>query len=212
MNKESMTLTRALKELQLLPKRIERSILELRPLAITTKKTAPTGFQSVEEFTEKSKAGFQSAKALIVRQAALWAAVAQANAVTKVDIKGTKMTIAEAIKYRNEIVKQKKLLLNQLTRLNADAEQRMMLVNTEYKQRQDTLLQSTFGKATKVKEEDAKAVLAPFQEANEPILHDPLKVKDEIKLLQDEIDDIEKEIDLTLSEVNAMTTIEVVTQ
>ena len=186
--------------------------MELRPLAITTRKNPPTGFQTTEEFNEKSRAGLQSAKALIVRQAALWAAVAQANAVTQVDIKGLKMTIAEAIKYRNEIIKQKKLLLAQLKGVNSEAEQRMTIITAEFKQRQDNLLQTTFGKATKVKEEDANAVLAPFKEANEPILHDPIKVKDEIKVLQDEIDDIEKEIDLTLSEVNAVTTIEVIVQ
>ena len=54
-----------------------------------------------------------------------------------------------------------------------------------------------------------KAIVEPFVKRNEFHLVDPLNIENKIRELEKEVDDFELEVDAALSEINAITTIEI---
>lgn len=204
-----ITLTRALKERQVLPQRITDKIQELKPVAVVTSGKAPAGYTDKKEFIMEQKGKFQSAQDMITRYTKLEAAIAVANATTNVKIGKDKMTIAEAIKLRGDVQKLKHKMSNQLRLKFQSAKNDMKLAESMLQERLDNMLVQTFGKNAKVDAKDAKAVTDTFTAANKVELIDAIDVKKEIEKITNELDNLETEIDLSLSEINAKTTIDV---
>ena len=72
------------------------------------------------------------------------------------------------------------------------------------------ILEATFGKENvKVGKEDVESVRKPYMDANEFHLFDPLKVAEKVEAMEKEVGDFEMEVDAVLSEINAVTFIEV---
>jgi hypothetical protein len=73
-----------------------------------------------------------------------------------------------------------------------------------------SILEATFGKENvKAGKDDVESVRKPYMEANEFHLFDPLSVDSKIEALEKEIGDFEAEVDAVLSEINAITIIEI---
>lgn len=204
-----MSITRALAELKLLDKRIQKEINATTNIGMTIGGKPMTGFSSVKEFEDKVKSNYQSVKDLIARRQKIKNAIVKSNAETFVTIAGNEMTVAEAIEYKSSI-DYKKHLLNKLEddyrRITVKYEQE----SENVKIRLDKFLESSFGKEFDKKKDEAERIKESsdgFMRLNEPKLVDPLDIKKQIEELSKHIDEFESEVDFTLSESNTITKI-----
>jgi hypothetical protein len=119
------------------------------------------------------------------------------------------MTIADAITFKTNVAL-KKALLQRMKGIYTNSLAAMNKNNDLVEKNVQVLLEATFGKENvKVTATDMDAVRKPFMESNEFHLFDPLKIAEKIELLEKEIGDFEAEVDAVLSEINAITFIEV---
>lgn len=204
-----MTIHRALSELKLIDSKIEKQISELLPTGTYQKNKLIIGYIKEEDFTNSATSKFQSVTDLINRKSAIKSAIVQANGATKLKLGGKEMTIADAINFKSAI-KFKKQLIDRLKNVRNASIADMNNNNAIVEQNVQKLLEYTFGKENvKVDPKDMEAVRKPYIEANEFHLFDPLKVNEKIEAMEKEVGDFEMEVDAALSEINAVTFIEV---
>jgi len=203
-----MTITRALVELKTLNKRIMNVIELLNPVAVVTGKNTPRGFSTRDEYDKDVKAKYESVNALINRQKQIKSGIIKANASTSVEVAGIKMTIAEAIERKSSIVLEK-ALLQHLSEKYASNLRVHEQADSKCNEQLQRLLEVNFGKDSKAKSDEIDAISKPYLENNAPKLIDPLDIKKKIEELEDSITKFESEVDVTLSEANAQTEIEV---
>jgi len=209
MKKETLTLTRALVELKMLGKRISANVEKFDPVVIQRGGKLPEGVKSTDEFAKSAKANFQSVQDLMVRRGKIKSALVNANAVTKIEINGVEMTIAEAIERKSSICQEKELL-EYLKLKYADAINSIERENKAMKGQLLKLLEATYSKSeAEISKEDHDKVAIPFKENNEAKLVDPLELKGVIQELEESIDAFETEVDVALSEINAQVEIEI---
>lgn len=202
----TISVTRALAQVKALSDRIQRATGQSF-VAITTGGKHASG-TPVQEIENVLKANIQSVTGLIAQRNALKSAIVRSNAVTNVVIAGKERTVAEAIERKSSIVLEQTLvqtLKQQLNRATTQVEQANVLVAA----RLDTLIQTAVGKDRKVDEADVKAITGPFEAQNAAAILDPSKLQAVIDSMQQEIDEFLLEVDFALSEVNAVTKIDV---
>jgi len=204
-----MTIHRALSELKLIDSKINKQISEIVPTGITQKGKLVNGHIKEEDFAKSAQSKFDSINDLIKTKTSLKSAIVKANAETNVKIGDKTMTIADAINFK-AVISYKKSLLDVLkNRYN----QSVALLNTNNEKVDKNLqaiLEAALGKeSVKTSKEDVEAVAKPFLEGNQFLLVDPLKVVDVIEVIEKEVSEFEAEVDAALSEVNAITTIEI---
>lgn len=203
-----MTVARGLVELKLLDARIERAILE------GTYVTASLGGQSVNNlppldgFEAKAKASLASAQDLTKRRDAIKSAIVVSNALKKVKVGDRDMTVAEAIERKHSIAYTEKLRdhLRQLLQNTIGAVDRK---NVENQQRLDKMLEANYGKDAKTNASDYESITGPFWERNKAEVVDPLKLRDVIEKLTQEIESFKANVDISLNESNVNTRITV---
>lgn len=203
-----MSITRALAELKLLDKKIEKATQKGFFVTTAVGKKPVKGYKSVQEFEEAAKSQYQSVLALVKRRQSIKSAIVQSNATTPVTISGLNTTVAEAIERKTSITYEQELL----RKLNLDyhqANDRAENHNALVKNDLDKMLQSHFGKDAKVKDDDITLISKPYLEANEAKVIDPIGARTEIEKLQDSIDSFLTEVDFVLSESNTITKIEI---
>ena len=207
---ERMSVARALVELKMLEKKIGKAIGLLDPVTMTIGGRLPTGIRNQTEFEKEAKAGKQKIDALISRRRAIKAAVVNSNAGTKVCIGGKEMTVAEAIERKNSIEVDREFLEHLVSNWTA-VEARIISRNNKMEERLQANLQELYGKesSSKIKSEEYEALARPFRKDNEAKLVDPLGVKNIITKMREDIDDFESNVDITLTESNARTDIEI---
>lgn len=198
-----ISITRGLAELKTLDARINKSIQEASMIANTTGKKIVVGYQTNEQFEEKSKSSYQSVTDLIKRRNAIKAAIVQSNANTTVEVVGSTMTVAEAIERKTSIAYEQ-ILLNKMKSEYVNAIRKFEQEDAKVKERLDELLKTTFGKDVKVDVNQYDSTAKPFLEQNEPKLVDPLKLKNEIENLEKVIEEFSLNVDFVLSESNTM--------
>lgn len=204
----TMSITRALAELTLLDKKIEKAIQKTEFVSSSTGAKSVKGFKSNEEYVQSVKESYQSVHALIKRRQMIKSAIVKSNAQKEVEIAGEKMTVAEAIERKTSIKFEQQLL----RKLNNDFDQTNDTVeneNIKVHERLDKILQQSFSKDGKVREEDSAVISKPFLEAHEVNLVDPINARAEIEKLDDKIEQFLKEVDFSLSEINSLTKIDV---
>ena len=201
-----ISITRALAQVKSLKDRIERSVGTAFVTTLTGGKHA-TG-TDVGALERTLQASLQSVQDLIEQRAVLKSAIVKSNAVAVVTINGTTMTVAEAIERKTSIALEQ-ALLQQLRTQSAQANSWVERTNVQVNQRLDQLIQTTVGKDRKVDESELAAIRDPFLKQNQASTLDPNKVQDVIDNLQAQIDGFLLEVDYALSEVNAVTKIEV---
>jgi hypothetical protein len=196
---ETITVARALRKLKTLDKKI-------------SKKINSSCFVNYKIGTDTVKSNctpkddLQSIYDLISYRDRLKSAIAQSNAVTVVKVGEEKMTVLEAIERKNSINFYRDLLAalhSQLLITLDDIEQQ----NEDVQRRLDRLLEVSIGNDSNKKE--IENITKSFLKRNEATLEDEIGIYEEIETLRKDIDDFEDNVDIALSESNALTKIEV---
>lgn len=204
-----MTIHRALSELKLIDSKIDKQTGEMIPTAYAQKNKLIMGYMTEEEFQKESGSRFNSILDLIDRKLKIKSAIVKANGSTTVKIAEKEMTIADAINFK-AVVTKKIALVKRLKDMHTRAVGDLNKNNEIAEGNVQRLLEATFGKeSVKVDKEDVEAVRKPYMEANVFHLFDPLKVNETIQAMEKEISDFQSEVDATLSEINAITFIEI---
>lgn len=205
---ELISITRALSELKVLDARITK--LSSRPVVFrkVAGKVANQQGVTVEDLEKNVRADFQALNDLINRRTKIKSAIVSSNATTKVTVGSKTMSVAEAIELKTSIAT-KEFLLHNLRSQYANVNSQIETQNAEASRRLDQMLEANLGKDRKVEEADYSAIAVPFMKKNEASMVDPLDVNSVIKQLETEIDEFKMNVDFALSEVNAMTKIEV---
>lgn len=206
---EKMTIHRGLSELKLIDSKIEKQINEILPTGTFQKGKLVEGFMEKDVFEKNAKSRFDSVNDLISRKSKIKSAIVEANGKTSVTVGGKEMTIADAINFKN-IIKFKKKLIEVLKAKHRTAVGVLNKNNELVNQNVQRILEATFGKENvKVGDKDVDAVRTPYLEANEFHLFDPIKVDETVEKLEKEVAEFEADCDATLSEINAVTFIEI---
>lgn len=209
MEKQKMTIHRALSELKLIDSKIEKQIAEIVPTGIFQKGKLINGFMQEKDFEEAAKSKYQSVTDLIGRKNAIKSAIVQANGITQVTVGEKQMTIADAINFK-AVVKFKKQLVARLKQLHQGAVANLNKNNEIVEQNVQNLLAAALGKdSVKADAKDVDSIRKPFLDANEFHLFDPLEVAKKVEAMEQEVGNFEMEVDAALSEINAVTFIEV---
>jgi len=195
----TITLTRALAELKLYDKKIQKKIDNACFINFKVG-------EKLEDPNCQPESDYQSITDLIKYRDKLKSAIMKANATTLVSINGEQLTIAEAIEKKNSI-RYLRSLLHKMRRDREHTRETIRVINEEVQARLDRLLEANFGSNGKIREEDIKKVSEPFLEANEAKEIDPIEIDKKIEELENYIDSFESEVDLALSEINAKTEI-----
>jgi len=203
-----MSVTRALAEVKMLGKRIEKRISEFVPVVSCTGKQAPAGFDSVEEFEKHTRSEYAAILDMLARRNAIKAQVIKSNAATEVEIAGKPMSVAEAIDMKSSI-QHNKLLANRMSRMAAFVEDKITILEREADAKLQNQLTVLLGSDRKNDESERRSVEDAFKERHWPKLRDPLKVRTKIEEQNSFIDEFTANVDFVLSESNARTMIEI---
>lgn len=206
---EKVTIHRALAELKLIGAKIDKQINELEPSGIVQKDKLVNGMYQREAFESTAKERFQAVTDLIDRRSKIKSAIVEANAITRVTIAGVHMTIGDAITLKSTIASQK-LLVEVLKRKHTLAKSNLEQNNTKVDNNALDIAKVTLGKqGVKLGDDDVQKAVNPYLEANKFALVDPLEVDKRVIEMAKKIGDFEAEVDATLSEINAITLIEI---
>ncbi len=204
---KTMSITRGLAECKILDSRIQKKIRDFNPIAL--KKGNRLNSKDIDEnkFISEVKGDYQSINDLIDRRIKIKRKIIESNSNTKIKIFDNEMSIAEAIDYKT-IIKYYNFLLESLkinnNNINKEYEKSLIEMNV----RLDELLKVNFGKdKSKINEDDYNAIAVPFKAQNEPKKIDPIDIENEIKILQNKVDEVLLNIDYILSESNSKTMI-----
>ena len=198
---EKISITRALNQLKLLDKRILKGIQSGE--FVTLKIGGINQRDNVD-----SSAEFQSVTDLIDYRSILKSKIMVSNSRTRVKIGAEELTVVEAIEKKSSI-EYKKQLLRQLSRNLQKTRNDVEMHNAEQVERLDRLLQANFSKDLKARGLEFDEITKRFWDSNKAEFNDTSDIEDTIIKLSDEIDTFENEVDLVLSESNAITSIEV---
>lgn len=205
---EKMNIHKALCELKLLDNRIAREINDCKFVGVTKTVAKMVGSEPVDIFGANQKAQYQKIESLIARRAAIKKAVVLSNATTKVTIGGIEYTIAEAIEMKNHGLEGKIALRNAISSALAQAERKIEITNQDAEVKADRFVESTFGGKDE-KKGDAVVARSAYLQTLSVELVDPLKCRDILKKLEDEIMNFMGEVDAALSTSNSLTEIEI---
>ncbi len=206
---KTITIHRALSELKLIDSKITKQITEIQPVGIHQKGKLINGHIKEEDFKKDAQSKYDSIVALIDRKVALKKAIVASNAKTEITILEKKMTVADAISYKEAILFKKQFVTNLGTKHN-QVVMEMNKKNDVISTRLQSLLEASLGKDNvKTGSDEVAAISKPFNETNEFLFFNPLTLKDKLDVLTKEIDDFEANVDASLSESNAVTTIEI---
>jgi len=201
MTVEKMSITRALVQLKLLEKKINKSI------DVSCFIDYKIGKEN-NDITCEPEQALDKIMALIKRRDAIKSSIMEANSKVIVKIIDEEMTIMEAIEKKRSIFHLINLK-NKMRRQLNDATEHIKYENERVNERLDKQLSEIYGKNGKVREEDYESVSKPFLENNKAILIDPINIQDKIENLSEYIDNFQSEVDLVLSETNSKTEIEI---
>lgn len=207
--KTKMTLHRALSELKLIDSKISKQISEIVPVGIHQEGKLINANLKEEDFKTAAQSKFDSINTLIKRKSDIKSAIVEANANTTLTV-GTKiMTIADAINLKASIAF-KKAFIDRMKAVYNSALATKNKNNDTVNANVQVLLEKVFSKDTsKVAATDMANVRDPYLKANEFHMYDPIDCKAKIEALELEVSEFESEVDSCLSEINAITTIEI---
>lgn len=197
------TITRALAEVKLLDKQIEKGECYVIRIRSNSDKW------NLEEFKKEAQGDYASVIDLIKRRQYLKFKILESNAKTKVQIGNNEYTIVEVLELKNSI-KYKKEFLSKLRDQRFEVDCNMECLMDENQKKLDKLLEVNFGKDNKSNSDSnhISIITKSYFDSHKVEIIDPINISDKIKSLDDEILEFEKEVDLVLSESNARTLID----
>ena len=212
----TLTITRALKEIETLTDRISKlnntNSNFQGYLAVAPSDLKSTNRQAeIDKFLKDGVAQYQSVTALIARRDKIKSLVIISNATNTITIGDNTFTVAEAIE-KKKTISINKQLLDFLKKEQQAARYRLEKELVEYNRKLDAFITSAKAveKAEKGKEADMDFVgriTAGYAATNYPKIYEPFKFSEEITKLEDYITKFEDEVDISLSEANATNTI-----
>lgn len=207
--KTKMTIHRGLAELKLLDARIKKGIDQLLPTGIMQEGKLVNEHYPKDDFEKSAKSKFQSIQDLIRRKGLIKSAIVKANIETGVEIAGKQYSIADAINFKS-IIELRKALLQELEAKHRQAKAIAEEKNNKVESNALKLAEAALQKDNvKINDGDAIAITEPYLKRNKYHLINPLDVESLTAKMQEEIDEFEMEVDAILSEINAVTYIEI---
>jgi hypothetical protein len=202
----TLSITRALVELKTLDSRITKAITSSTFILCKTKNR---NYQVLEDEFKKNTLGeFQSINDLVLRRAQIKNAIVKSNAKTEVEVAGLKMTVSEAIEYK-QVIRYKQELLEILKKqrqmVTIDSEAHRQKVQSKI----DENIKIICGKDTKADVQTIQSVTDGIMKGDPVEVYDPLNLDKVIKELEVSVDEYSANVDYVLSESNALTTITV---
>jgi hypothetical protein len=203
-----LSIIRALDEVLVLDKRIEKKTQEATFLAMFSKKNRQTLVPN--QFQHAAQADWQCIQDLIHRRNAIKSAILGSNANTYVTVAGERLTIAEVIERKKSLILQVQLL----ARMKSQRESVLRAIETNNVQMDSELqklLEIHFGKggSSRTSSNDVEEISKSFRENNSAKLLDPIGLDSKIKEIEQYIEQFQREIKFILSESNAITKITV---
>lgn len=200
------SVTRSLVEIKTIDGRITKIING--GLFMTYKTKYKNTRYTEEDFKKSATAEFQSINDLIKRRDQIKNAIVLSNATTMVEIAGAKMTVSQAIEFKNTIAYKTAILATlkhqrQMVIVEVDAHRQKVQTKV------DENVRIICGKDSKPDAATLKMVSDGIT-AGDPIdVYDPLNLDKVIDGMEREIEDFKANVDFVLSESNATTLIEV---
>ena len=204
-----MSIHRALAEIKLLDNKINRGV---KDTFIGCKKKSADKVKNTaldkESFKTEVKSNYQSINDLIQRRILLKTLINKSNAETKVKINDKEMTVMEAIEYKN-IIEYKKRLLESLNSQYRLILSNVQIANENVEENLNSQLEALNASDKNNKIENLTGFIETFRNQHEWEVVDGIQIEENIKTLQNEIEDFESNIDYVLSESNSITQIEI---
>lgn len=208
-----ITIHRALAELKLLEKRIDKEIREASFCTAARNTETKLNGTTIEEYKINSQAELNSITDMIERRNAIKNAIARSNAITTVTINGVEYTVAEAIYQNQNGIEFKKQLLEKLQTQYSYAVNNMDTFNAQLADKADEAVLRMMGADTKesktTKNDDFIKMKESYINMGSWSMFSGFDVKKKIDELQTEIDTFTAEVDAALSTSNATTMIEI---
>ncbi len=201
---QKISVTRALVELKTLGKRIDKLTSELDLLCVSCKGEG----RDLEAWASKAKTNYQKVSDLIKRRDVIKSQVLKSNSETTVSLGSRTYTVAEVIDLKQSLPF-KQNVLEKMRSQRSSTKSHLELQQAAVRQKLDRLLEIEFGKDTKSNVGNVATISDSYLAANRVELKDPIGIDKEIQKLEEEIEYIDKEADLVLSEINAVTHITV---
>lgn len=207
-----ISVTRALAELKLLDARINSTMRDIQ-FVVDKKASSPkvlNGRMTVEEYCIDIKSKYQSVKDLITRRNLIKSKIVESNARTIVEINGRQYTVAEAIERKSSIAYEKDLLRLMKLKLNT-TEANIAKANDKLESTIENMINNMLSGDNKNKDmvDNANRMAESYREQNKTVIIDPIGIVKEIEDMDKDILLFESEIDMTLSECNATTKVDI---
>lgn len=210
MQKEIMTVHRALAELKTMDKRIEVAIVEGTYCIPNKHSNSKIKGVTVKEYEGVIQGCYDKVADLIARRKAIKKAVVLSNAKTTVEINGVTYTFAEAIEMKNQGILFEMQLYDTLKRQYTLAQAKITKENDCLDDKADkyviALCDASEGG---INSEEHDSTKKKYIEQNTYELVDPIKILDKMNELDEKIAKFTADVDAVLSVSNAMTTIEI---
>jgi len=200
------SIARSLVELKTIDGRINKTINN--GIFITYKTKHKNTRYTEEEFRKTATSDYYSIADLINRRDKIKNAIVLSNATTIVEVSGEKMTVSQAIEYKNTIAYQTAMLSKM-------KQQRQMVIVEVDAHRQrvqnkvDENIKIICGKDGKPDAATLKMVMDGISAGDPVDVYDPLNLDKIIENMEKDIEDFAANVDFVLSESNATTFIEV---
>jgi len=210
-NMETMTIHKALTELKILADRVPTAIRSGIYCTYNKHCNSKISGISVDDYKNAVIRGsYDKANDLLKRYYAIKKAVTLSNAKTIVNINGVEYTVAEAIWMMQSGMEYKETLLSEL---KDQYNKSIVAINKENKdlnKNAENYVTGLFGsKEAKVANAEIETAKSKYIENNTVELIDPISIRKQIEILENEIAAFKSEVDSALSVSNATTVITV---
>lgn len=209
MTTETMTIHRALAEINVLEDRISKLTREAVFCGAAKQSIKKLGGVTIEEYKANGQSSLDKIKDLIARLNAIKRAISESNAVTHRTVCGKDYTIAQIIWMNQHGIDFLSNLLNQMERQYSNAVSVIETTNSRLSDRADDFVIRSNNPADKdgMSPDAIRDMRDGYIERETMILIDGINIKKTKENLADEINSFKAEVDAVLSESNATTEI-----
>lgn len=209
MNKEKMTVHRALAELKTIDDRIAKAITSTTFSRSNKHSNTKIDGKTIDEYKADVRSAFDSVNDLIRRRNAMKRAVVLSNATTMVTIGDETIPVAVAIEMKQNGIDNYKLLMGQIA---SNANKALLDCDNRNGEKLEynanDYVTNLFGTKDKANVEAIEQAKKLYIEANTWDFIDPIDSKKVVADLNDYIEKFTADVDAALSVSNAITTIE----
>lgn len=200
-----ISIQRGLTILKSIKKRVEGQIPTFVAATLLSKDKKIQGLYTKDQFTENNLKVKQSLEDMLKEREMIKAAIYASNSTTNVKVAGKEYTVASAIAKKENLPFLKKFYANIETQIRQQKAAWETEQETLRKAAED-MANKQLGGAAKANAEEAGKIITQYLENNSRELILTIS-EDELKKIQGEIREFEEDVDVALSESNAITKI-----